>query len=73
MVRGKLPPNVKTNPNPNPNQQGAIFLRSNCLVSPNHKTNPNLDRGPNPNRGQIPSGGNCPDTLRNISYNTLDL
>ena len=29
----------------------AIYLRGNCLVAPNPKTNPNLDCNPSPNRG----------------------
>ena len=65
----KIATQSKTNPNPNPNpNQGVIFLRGNCLVAPNPKTNPNLDRNPNPNRGAIFLAGNGPDTLFGYSF-----
>ena len=73
---GKLPPNPHTSPNPSPNHnQGAIFLRGNCLVAPpppTLKLTLTLNEKPNPNRwgrgggegGQFSMGDNCPDTVQ---------
>ena len=60
--RGKLPPNPKTNPDPNPSRR-TIFLGCSCLVAPNLKTN--LDPNRKPNRGAIFLGGNCPHIRSN--------
>ena len=42
-------------------------------LAPTLKLTLTLTETPTLTRGQFPSGGNCPDTLTNISYNTLDL
>ena len=60
---------------PNPNQ-GTIFLKGNCLIASNPKTNPTLGPNSNPNRGgNFPwetEGSTCPDTILDFKCSKLN-